>query len=334
MTDAESMRADLDVALRAAVASGAPGAVGLLARADETHLAAAGVADLATGESMAPASRFGIGSVSKTFLATLVLALADDGALALDDPVAGHLPGELHGADGITIRHLLQHTSGLADYFTPDVLAKVRADPLRAWDPRELVSIAAAEERVTAPGEAFSYSNANYLVAGLIVEAVTERAVHDVMHSRLLDPLGLSETTLPVASRRDEAGPIAHGYFPAGNPIIPSPADEPVDGFDLHPSFSWTAGAMASSAPALSRFLALLLAAEILSEDATEDMVTTVRSDWPESEAYGLGLQRVESVFGFVSSSCGPAWGPISVSVSTPRSPCRLVTAGGGPYSW
>lgn len=317
MNGEESTAAGLEVALHEAVANGAPGAVGHLANASGTHLAAVGVADLATGESMSPASRFGIGSVTKTYVATLVLALADDGALALDDPVGGHLPGQLEGADDITIRHLLQHTSGLSDYFTPDVLARVSSDPGRNWDPRELVSIAAAEGRVTAPGHAFSYSNTNYLVAGLIVEAVTERAVHDVMQSRLLDPLGLSETTLPVASRRDETGPVAHGYFPAGNPIVPSPAGEPVDAMDLHPSFSWTAGAMMSSAADLSRFLDLLLAGEILSEDAVGEMMTTVQSDWPESEAYGLGIERIGSLFGFVSSPCGPAWGHLGLGQYT-----------------
>lgn len=317
VSEVESTATGLELALQEAVASGAPGAVGLLSHASETHRAAAGVADLATGESMSPASRFGIGSVTKTFVAALVLALAEDGALALDDPVGGHLPGQLEGADDITIRHLLQHTSGLSDYFTPDVLARVSSDPARNWDPRELVSIAAAEGRATAPGQAFSYSNANYLVAGLIVEAITERAVHDVMHSRLLDPLGLSETTLPVAGRRDETGPVAHGYFPAGNPILSSPDGEPVDGIDLHPSFSWTAGAMVSSAADLSRFLELLLAGEILREDTLGAMLTTVRSDWPESEAYGLGIERIGSLLGVSSSPCGPAWGHLGLGQYT-----------------
>ena len=122
-----------------------------------------------------PAAQFRIGSITKTFVATVVLQLVGEGRLTLDEPVARRLPGLLANGHQITVRQLLNHTSGLPNYSDdPDLFAGIVQN--RIWDPRELVALAERHPQLFAPGSAWRYSNTNYIVAGLLIEAVTRHS--------------------------------------------------------------------------------------------------------------------------------------------------------------
>jgi D-alanyl-D-alanine carboxypeptidase len=165
---------------------------------------------------------FWAGSVAKTFTATLVLQLVAEGRLGLDSPVAEHLPG-LPLDERITLRMLLQHTSGLFDYtgeyypdgtFAPGIPAtgtdRVESR-LRAYRPRELVELALAEPPRFAPGTGWSYSNTNYTLAALLIEQVGGGSYGEQMQRRILGPLRLRDTVL-AGDVTDLPEPYAHGY--------------------------------------------------------------------------------------------------------------------------
>ena len=179
------------------VAAGAPGATLLVRRGDRTTLLARGFAETATKKQMRPADSFRIGSLTKTYVATILLQLAEEGRLSLDDRVSLFLPGLVPGGDKITIRQLLNQTSGLFDYEKdPLVLAPYLAGNLAyRWAPRKLVRIAVSHRPLFTPGTRWSYSNTNYILAGLIVEAATGATLGQVLDRRLSEPLHLRHTT-------------------------------------------------------------------------------------------------------------------------------------------
>jgi CubicO group peptidase (beta-lactamase class C family) len=179
--------------LNAVVATGVPGAVAVTLGPEGQVGAAAGFADLRTGEVLTVDHRFRIGSVTKVFVAALVLQLVDDGLLDLDGN-AGPF------ADGITIRQLLNHTSGLPD-FIDDVVSffePYRRNPAHRWElgPRDQLRLVMEKPRLFAPGEGWSYHGSNYLVLRPIVEETTGLTLREALQQRILAPLGLERTDL------------------------------------------------------------------------------------------------------------------------------------------
>src|SRR5436190_4833559 len=203
------------------VRSGLPGIVAFVAGEE----AASGLANLETGEQMTVNHRFQIGSVMKIFVATIALQLVDEGTLDLD--------GDSGIVEGVTVRQLLNHTSGLPDFFD-DVVAlfePYRKDPGYRWPlgPHELLALDKEKPRLFEPGKGWSYRGANYLAVGLLVEETTGATLREELRRRIAGPLGLEATELL------ERGPVpadqARGYFPADNPVLPGPG--PVDGTEL-----------------------------------------------------------------------------------------------------
>ncbi|CAL9519763.1 D-alanyl-D-alanine carboxypeptidase [Nocardiopsis dassonvillei] len=183
----------------------------------------AGVRESGIQEGPPTDGHFWIGSTTKTFVATLVLQLVAEGLLGLDDPVADRLPR--FGLDTrITVRMLLQHSSGLYNYtgeleadgtFVPGIDATGRAwaqNRFRSYRPDELVEFSLARPARFEPGAQWSYSNTNYTLAVLLIEEVTGHTYAEAMRQRILDPLGLSGTVVPGDSP-DLPEPHAHGYF-------------------------------------------------------------------------------------------------------------------------
>jgi D-alanyl-D-alanine carboxypeptidase len=271
------------------VAGGAPGALVLVRDGDRTETVVAGVANTATMAKLRPDDRFRVGSVTKTFVATIVLQLAAEGRLRLDDPVGRTLPGLLPDVGGITIRDLLAHRSGLADVADdPAVLDGARA----GWSPRRLVRMAAAEPRTAAAGGAFRYSNTNYLLLGLIVERVTGRSLEFELARRITAPLGLASTSF-VPGRIGRAH--VHGYRLPSHQGVVDPAAEPRDLENRSVRWAGGAGDVVSSGADLARFLAVLLGDRLLPARQLAAMETM-------HSRYGLGL----AVY---PTRCGPAWG-------------------------
>lgn len=164
-----------DVAQRM-LAIGNPGYLARINDGRRVSTTVAGVADMATGRALRADDQFEIGSNTKTFTATLILQLVDKKAVTLDAPVSTYLPGVVPNGDDITVRMLLNHTSGLFNYTgDPKVLALMQNDPHHDWTERELLDAAFAHPPTFAPGKGWSYSNTNYTLLGMIAQKLTAR---------------------------------------------------------------------------------------------------------------------------------------------------------------
>jgi D-alanyl-D-alanine carboxypeptidase len=295
----------LDAHLEAA-RSDLPGVLALAVGPGFRWEGAQGFADIDTEAALTPNHRFRIGSVSKTFLAAIVLGLVEDGALELDRD-AGPI------ADGVTIRELLNHTSGFQEAYD-DFFEALRRDRAHDWEsaPRKLIAAVKDKPRLFAPGNGWSYSNTNYLMLEVIVEETTGATLREELDRRIVKPLGLTDTALP-ADRRPPPD-LARGYLPPDNPLIP--AADLVDVTDLDLPFNSTGdGGVVSTARDVARFLEGLLGGEILPPHLQAELLTAVPSDWDESDTYGLGIGEMTSVMREAPSPCGAAWGHLGLGV-------------------
>jgi Tol biopolymer transport system component/CubicO group peptidase (beta-lactamase class C family) len=215
--------------------------------------------------------RFRIGSVTKTFTATIVLQLVQEGTLSLSSTLENHVPGVVPRGAEITIRHLLQHRSGLAnitDY--PAWLHEAERSP--STSPINSLRFAASKPLAFEPGSQARYSNTNYIALGLVIEKVTGRTYAEELEHRILDPLGLERTELPATRRLSD-----------------------LDDAGYNPNLPWAGGAIVSNARDLSRFYSALLSGRLLSAASLVTMKKTVAG-------IGLGIWPTEL-------PCGRAWG-------------------------
>ncbi|MEV0675298.1 serine hydrolase domain-containing protein [Actinosynnema sp. NPDC050436] len=243
-----------------------------------------GVASHAAGEAQVD-GHFRIGSVTKTFVATVVLQLVDEGRVGLDDPIARYVHGVPKG-EVITVRQVLDHTSGLYDYAHEQGWSTNRwrgAARFRSYRPRDLLDVAFSHPSNFEPGSGWRYSNTNYVVAGLLVERVTGRPYGAEVTRRIIDPLGLRHTSvpghLPWLPR-----PHARGYAEVAGRLV--------DATLMNPSLDWAAGEMISTTADLDRFLDALLGGRLLEPASLAAMRTTRETG--SIFGYGLGLQRFD----------------------------------------
>ena len=287
--------------LEAVVQAGVPGAVVVAT----DWAGAAGVADAKTGTPLTLDHRFLIGSVTKTFVAAVVLQLVGEGALTLDEEV-----GPI--AEGVTLRQLLNHTSGLPEYYDDfdSLIEPYRRDRGHKPNltPRAALELVHAKPRLFPPGEGWAYSGGNYLALALIVEETTGATLDEELRRRIVEPLGLEGT-----DRRDRTG-LARGYLPPGNPVFPEAGEALDDVTDLE-LFGWGTGEMISTARDVARFLRALLGGELLTPEVRAELLATVPSDWEESDGYGLGIEEISSLMGQSPSPCGPAWGHLGFAM-------------------
>jgi D-alanyl-D-alanine carboxypeptidase len=276
------------------------GAVGVQARVtldEEVLVGTSGVANVQTREPLPENGHYRIASTTKTFVATVVLQLVGEGRLSLNDTVEQHLPGVVHGSghEGsmITVRDLLQHTSGIYDYnndeaWSPfNTLETFEERRFYHYEPEDLVAVAMRHPPIFEPGTARSYSNTNYVLAGMLIEAVTNHPWAEEVRNRIIEPLGLAQTTVGSGSQMPE--PHARGYyqFPDGGPLV--------DVTLLDPSAGDAGGAIISTPEDVTRFFSALLGGELLSSELLAEMQESV----PEGDGrYGLGL-------GWSPLSCG-----------------------------
>ena len=283
----------------ALVAAGAPGAILLTRDGAKTTRLTAGVADLSTQRAIQPTDHYRIASLTKTYVATVVLQLVAEGKLRLNDSVERWLPGVVPNGKKITIRMLLNHTSGLADHEKdPEVLKPYLGGDLGYyWSPIRLVEIAVSRPTLYAPGhtKVSTYSSTNYVILGLIINAATGRSVGAELRHRLFQPLHLAETTYPT-SKTQLPESYAHGYF-----MLEPPSLTDLSAFS--PSLSGPAGAIVSTVGDVATFYRALLSGRLLKPAQLKAMKTTL------PEAKGDLVQRMG--FGLIqfSTSCGAAWG-------------------------
>ncbi|WP_437737456.1 serine hydrolase domain-containing protein [Sorangium sp. So ce1335] len=296
------LQAALDAAVRAQDLPGAAAAVDLRGC---SFRGAAGTANIEARTPLAPGDLFRAGSITKTFVSTLVLMLRAEGALSLDDAVSKHVKG-IPGGERITIRQLLNHTSGLFNYTESDgFLRAVDADPTRAWRPEELIAFSAAEPPRFEPGRGFSYSNTNYIVAGSIVQAVSGRPIVELLRKRILAPVGLASTYLDGA---EPAVPgLVHGYGSYDGELVDTTSA-------VDPSTAWTSGGLVSSAGDLTTFFVRLLDGGLLGQAELAEMTAWVSTGSDDARGYGLGLARRTSPVGTTYGHGGSVWGFVSAS--------------------
>ena len=261
----------------------------------EAWIAHAGYADVATHTPVSTTTLFDAGSITKTFIATLTLQLADQGVLALDDPVTRWLPA-FAAARGVTIRELLDHTSGIGEPFnSPTLLASLGSAPARAWSPAAVLRYA-ARPRFT-PGHGWLYSNANYLLLGQIIQAATGSSVPALLQKQLLVPFGLDHTFLQGPLPPPASDVRAHGYDATTDAVWPAIDLSRGSAFEPFRSLATalgTAGALVTTADDLSRWAEALYGGHVLPAPTLARMLdfgltTGLRPRWP----YGLGVQRV-----------------------------------------
>jgi D-alanyl-D-alanine carboxypeptidase len=232
-----------------------------------------------------------VGSVTKPFTAVLILKLVEAGQLSLDDRLSQWFP-DFPGADQITIRQLLNHSSGIADVLEfPAILGKTII-PWISWKPSELVQIVAGAKLHFTPGSAFHYSNTNYILLGLIAEQVTGQPVVRLLREEILDPLNLTNTFfVPYESAPDR---LVRGYD-RDLTHIPGLFDIGKNNTSWATS-AFTSGALASTAADLGNFFSVLSAGELLGP-ATMDLMTTFISapnpGFEPQKGSGLGLVRL-----------------------------------------
>ena len=268
-----------------------------------------------------PGDPMRVGSITKVFSSLTTLSLVDDGSIALDDPAADHV-SRVPVPDGVTIRDLLQHTSGIPEHVVEGFGEDLFADHARVWTPEEVVGLVAGMEADFEPGTDFGYSNTNYIILGILIEEVTGRPAHEVIRERVIEVVDMPTTYLDGV----EDGPAAVAAF-SGLP------DEPTELIDFDytsiATAAWTAGSMVSSGDDLHRLFTALVAGDIIPDGLVAEMIA--------NEEYGLGIEPWDeddslighggSIFGFetlvfhhlesgktafwASTSDGLRWGPI-----------------------
>jgi D-alanyl-D-alanine carboxypeptidase len=253
------------------------------------------VEEAAAGDAW-PGARFRVGSITKTFVAAAVLLGVQEGRIALDQAVNDDLPGVLGAHGDVTVRQLLAMRSGLPEYshlpatdpaHPQSEYADGRRRPEDEWAPVDLVALALAQAGARAPDEATSYCNTNYIVLGLLLEAVHGAPAADILRRLVLDPLGLQDSALVSGT---VSGDVVRGHAP-------------FDANAVNGSAAWTAGAMVSSARDVAVFLRALLAGEIVSDELLTQMCRAAPMEGGTFiEAYGLGLA-------VNAQRCGTSWG-------------------------
>ena len=315
---------ELDAALDQVHRAGVPGVFAEVRDGDQVWRGAAGVADVTTGRPVTPELRHRVGSITKTFTAAAVLQQVDDGRIGLDTPIGHYLPDLVPGERGtaITVRMLLNHTSGLAEYL-PYAYSSLRAFPALAetgpqsfdderftrFDPVKLIGLGVAAPAVGTPGGPLGlYSNTNYLLLGELLERVTGTAAEKYITQHVIERAGLRDTGFPAGPSVD--GPHAKLYE-AWFGMIDPPRDYSV--YDM----SWVgpAASLVSTVADLNRFYWLLLAGEIVSRSAVAQMRRTTRIVSQEGRTidYGLGLHPMEGSFW---GHGGTVWGGGALSMT------------------
>ena len=284
-----------------------------------TWTARAGFANVSTRQAVSPTTLYNAGSITKTFVAALILQLVNQGLIGLDDPLSRWLPGLPYAPD-VTIRELLNHTSGIDDAFNHAALLKaIDAAKRSPWSLDQVLAF--VKKPYFAAGTGWAYSNTNYILLGRVIELATGQTVASLLRQRFFVPLGLTHTYLE--SEEPAAGGVAHGYDFTGHGW--SIRDDS-DGTTYLPYTSLataigTAGSLVTTAGDLALWSQALYGGRVLSPAMLAQMVnftTTVpfHPRWP----YGLGVMRI-SLDGFGS------WGH-SGTLSGFRSVMRYFPAG------
>ncbi|MET9359396.1 serine hydrolase domain-containing protein [Streptomyces sp. NPDC006632] len=314
-------RTDGDGALRARLRElverpdGPPGAIAVLRDGDRVRVVQAGVAELGTNRPPRATDHMRLASAAKAFSGAVALRLVDCGMLSLDDTLAKRLPTLPDAWGSVTLRQLLNHTSGLPDYSAaPDFVDVIRADPHHVFDSRHLLDFVADEDLEFAPGSRFQYSNSDNIAVALMAEAVTGQRYEDLLASKVYRPLGLTGTSLPAGYRLPE--PYLHGYD-----VEPGAPTEDVSTL-FGASGSWASGGLVSTPADFNTFMAAYAGGTLISDATRRQQRTFVdgasEPAGPGTNKAGLAIFKYTTRCGVVYGHTGNTAGYTQLGVGTP----------------
>jgi len=298
------------------------GAPGVIVRVDDGHGSTIQVARQAAwtvpDHVLTPDDQFRMGSNTKTMVAALVLQLVAAHTLSLDDSAQKWLPGMIpNGSAPITIRMLLNHTSGLFNYVDdPRIVKVLTGQDTRIWTPQELLAVAVSHPPLFAPGAEYSYSNTNYVALGLILEKATGQSLANLIQDRIAKPLGLTGTYLapdtpdPADTRLADGyepdaailAPLLPPYAPAGTSFAGPARGDYVNTTWDNVSANWAAGGIVSTAADWARFQSALVSGKLIPQAQVKELETTVSEGSGTQDRYGLGFEHK-------ATPCGTVWG-------------------------
>ena len=263
-------------------------------------------------------THFRIASNTKTMTAAVIVLLAQEGKLSLDDPVSKYVPGVPNG-DNITIAESLEMRSGLYNYTNdPIISATIDTDPAKVWTPAELLAIAFAHPANFPPGKAYQYNNTNYALLGLVAEKVDGKPLAQVMHNRLFGPQNMQDTQLPASTVNTIPEPYSHGYLygsssvalvgePPYSPEVQAAARAgtllPKDYTGVNHSNAAAAGGVISTADDLATWIKALVAGRVLDPAYQRRWFDSLQPEdpsKPEGQKYGYGIAQL-------------SWGPNTI---------------------
>ncbi|WP_327111710.1 beta-lactamase family protein [Nocardia sp. NBC_01730] len=289
----DRVQGDLDAVVRA----GAVGAIATLTENGATTVVTSGLADIAAGTSIPtdPPQHVRVGSITKAFTAAIVLQLVAEHRIDLDQSIDTYLPGLLtgDGVDGhaITVRQILGHRSGLPELTeSPETNEYEAAQEGRTYTPAQEIAVALRHPAQFAPGTQFKYTNTNYIVTGMLIEAVTGHRYTDELRDRILTPLALSDTYLPATGETGLRDPHPTGYATVDGTIT--------DETRVEPSLPWAAGGLVSTGADLNRFFLALLAGQVVPQTQLQQMLEGIDMGHGDGMSYGLGIA-------YTQLSCG-----------------------------
>jgi D-alanyl-D-alanine carboxypeptidase len=299
-----------------AARAGPPGAIATLYRNGRLTVLRAGRADVRRSGAPSASDHMRIASVAKAFSGVVALQLVRDGRLGLDDTIGQRLPQLPPAWAAVTVRELLNHTSGLPDYTESDGFAKqFREDPRGFVAPSRIIDWVRADALVFAPGSRYAYSNTDNIVIGLIAEAVTGRSYADLLDEIVFSPAKLRDTSFPTR-RITLPAPVLHGYLVA-------PGKEPQDvTTSISPSGAWASGAVVSTPAELNAFIRDDLGLRFFTAAEQREQMRFVpgaRSSppGPGQNAAGLGLFRYRTRCGTVFGHTGNFPGYVQFAAAT-----------------
>ncbi|MCX5383927.1 serine hydrolase [Streptomyces sp. NBC_00083] len=314
-------RGDGDGALKARLRElverpdGPPGAIAVLRDGDRVRVVRAGVAELGTQRQPLATDHMRLASAAKAFSGAVALRLVDCGMLSLDDTLGKRLPSLPDAWHAVTLRQLLQHTSGLPDYSAaPDFVDVIRADPHHVFDSRHLLDFVADEGLEFAPGSRYQYSNSDNIAVALMAEAVTGQRYEDLLASKVYRPLGLRGTSLPEGYRLPE--PYLHGYA-----VEPgAPAEDVTTLFGA--SGSWASGGVVSTPADFNTFMAAYAGGKLIGDATRRQQRTFIdgasEPAGPGANKAGLAIFKYTTRCGVVYGHTGNTAGYTQLGVGTP----------------
>lgn len=283
-----------------ATPGGPPGAIAVVQIGNRLQVYTAGIGDLDSRRRMRPTDHMRFASVSKAFSGAVTLSLVARRVLSLDDTVGALVPGFNPDWDDVTLRELLNHTSGIPTFTTNQgFFDRLIAYPRIPVPPRQLVEYVAGEDLAFPPGSAYAYSNTENILVGLMVEAATRRSYEHQLGARVVGPLGLRGTSLPEGYRMPR--PFIHGYGT-------EPGLEPEDDSEIVAAgYTWASGGIVSTPFELNRFVRAYAGGKLFGGAVREAQLTFVAGGsseppGPGTNAAGLGIFRY-------ATDCGTLYG-------------------------